>query len=199
MIFFYLTTKKLNIEQRQKRIEKKKWDSKFNKMVKSINEFMNLYPDSNISIIIKDDNINGNTNKQQNTNEHTNENTNINENTNEQNNKQPKHDIMDDFEIDAYRFYNLDLRHLNDEHLINHFKVYGHKENRIWNNKILNDFHINYPELNLAIYKYKNNDLSHMNENELKIHYYFFGRYEKDRTINLKQLNVVIQFFLICI
>ncbi len=84
-------------------------------------------------------------------------------------------DINNIFDIDLYRELNSDLKHFNNNQLLDHYHNQGKYENRI---STLNQFSKLYPDFNIEIYKDFNYDLKHFNNNQLLSHYHNNGKYE---------------------
>jgi len=85
-------------------------------------------------------------------------------------------DINNIFDIDLYRELNNDLKHFNNNQLLDHYHNHGKYENRIYS---YNQFYEIYPDFNIEIYKDFNYDLKHFNNNnQLFGHYHNNGKYE---------------------
>ena len=83
-----------------------------------------------------------------------------------------KNNLPHDFNIDSYRSLNDDLKHLNDEELINHYLINGINEKRRY--KLPHGFDLN-------SYRILNNDLQQFNDKELFNHYVTYGINERRR------------------
>jgi len=80
--------------------------------------------------------------------------------------------LPDDFDINMYKMLNVDLNHLNDEELIEHYLKHGVNEQRIYKTiKLPDDFDANN-------YKMLHPDISHFNEKEALHHFIRHGVYE---------------------
>jgi hypothetical protein len=80
--------------------------------------------------------------------------------------------LPEDFNVEKYKYYNIDLFHIPEYICKKHFIDYGKKENRIYK---LTDL----PEdFNVEIYKYYNPDLSFLSNDECEKHYINFGKKE---------------------
>ena len=84
-------------------------------------------------------------------------------------------DINNIFDIDLYRELNNDLKHFNNNQLLDHYHNHGKYENRIYS---YNQFYEIYPNFNIEIYKNFNYDLTHFNNDQLLCHYHNHGKYE---------------------
>lgn len=74
-----------------------------------------------------------------------------------------------DFDPASYRFLNPDLKNMDEQELLAHFKVHGYKEGRFYRIP---------EELNIREYLTYNKDLSHMSDYEGIIHYLQHGKKE---------------------
>ncbi len=80
-------------------------------------------------------------------------------------------DLPFNFSCEIYRELNEDLKYLSDKQLIEHYRFFGKKENRIYTFDLPYDFDI-------EIYRNTNEDLKHMNDIELKRHFMSHGKNE---------------------
>lgn len=83
-------------------------------------------------------------------------------------------ELPSDFDIEFYKNYYMDLQHMNDEELINHYLQYGIYENRIYKNNEKKIIDISLC-LNNEIEKY--NDLKFLTENELILYCVKYGKF----------------------
>lgn len=88
--------------------------------------------------------------------------------------------------IEYYKIFNKDVRHLTDKQAILHYIKIGKKEKKIASEK---DFYQKYPEFNLNIYKTLYNDLKHYDKLRLYKHYYYDG-------INEKRVSSIKEFYI---
>jgi hypothetical protein len=80
--------------------------------------------------------------------------------------------MLDDFDVTAYKQLNLDLQHMTDKEATKHYKNHGFYEGRKYRNGIIpSDFDV-------IIYKQLNYDLQHMSDEEAIKHYEKHGSYE---------------------
>ena len=90
------------------------------------------------------------------------------------------------FEIEFYKTYQ-DLKHMSSEELINHYQIYGKKENRIASEKL---FYNLYPEFNLEIYKTYNPELNGHCYTELLNYYHNLSNQQKILEINKNNFDL---------
>ena len=80
--------------------------------------------------------------------------------------------LPNDFNINAYKKFNDDLKDMNDQQLKEHYLTYGIHEGRIYKYNLPDDFDVNG-------YKIMNIDLKGLNNEELINHYVHYGINEK--------------------
>ena len=79
--------------------------------------------------------------------------------------------LPEDFNVEDYKNYNLDLKNLTDEELKEHYILHGQRENRIYKLNLPDDF-------NPEIYKLLNPDLEYLCDFSLKKHFLSHGQKE---------------------
>ena len=79
--------------------------------------------------------------------------------------------LPNDFDVNAYKFFNDDLKNFNNEQLINHYLKFGIHENRIYKYDLPEDFDVDF-------YRNYYDDLKDLNKNELIYHYIKYGKHE---------------------
>lgn len=87
-----------------------------------------------------------------------------------------KIDLIPNFDIQFYKFFNKDLIFTNDDDFINHYLDNGIKEKRLISKK---DFYKLYPDFDIDIYSYYNKDIKYLDEMSLMYHFHIIGKNEK--------------------
>lgn len=87
------------------------------------------------------------------------------------NNNSNNYILPEDFDVDTYKLYNKDIRHLSDHDAIKHYISYGRTENRIYKCDLPEDFDVD-------AYKIYNDDIRNMSNQDAIKHYINYGKKE---------------------